>query len=137
MTNRIGTGAVWQRGFAPAGFLVLLVTLLLAPFAFADGSRATQDAARSSAEGGVAPSPLGTGDELWFPASGHAERRVVKAKNGLADGDAAGKAIAAGAGLLRYPFEIAAIGTVRPADDAAPAKAGAAFFRSRAPPAAA
>jgi len=136
MTNRIGTEAVWQRGFAPAGFLVLLFTLLLAPFAFADGSRATPHAARSTAEGGVAPSPLAAGDDLWFPASGHAERRVVKAKNGLADGDAAGKALAPGAGLLRYPFETAAIEALRPSDDDAPAGARAAFFRSRAPPAA-
>jgi hypothetical protein len=136
MTNRIGTEAVWQRGFVPAGFLVLLFTLFLAPFVFADGSRATPQAARVSADGGVAPSPLAADDDAWFPAGGHAERRVVKAKNGLADGDGPGKALASGMGLLRYPFETAASAAVLPADDAAPARTGAAFFRSRAPPAA-
>lgn len=136
MTNRIGKDTVWQRGFAPAGFLVLLFTLFLAPFVFSDGSRSAPQAARSAAEGGVAPSPLAAGDDFWLPAS-HAERRTVKAKNGLVAGDGAGKALSGAAGPLVYPFGTAAIAAVRPADDAAPVKAGAAFFRSRAPPAAA
>lgn len=133
MTNRNGRqAAIWERGFAPAGFLVLLFTLLLSPFAFSDGTRA---APRVTAEGGVAPSPLTAGDDLWLPAGSHAERRLVKAKNGLPEGDAAGKALVLGVGLLRYPFETVARAPFRVLDDTAPAAAGRAAFRSRAPPA--
>lgn len=136
MTERFGKdAAIWERGFAPAGFLVLLFTLLVAPFALSDGSRAAGHAARAAAEGGVAPAPLAAGDDLWFPASGHAERRVVKAKNGLVDGAGAGKALASGTGLLCHPCAVFAALPPPARDAALPTVAGAAAFRSRAPPA--
>ncbi len=126
---------MWERGFAPVGFLVLLVTLFLSQFLLPENAAAGHPQ-RTAAEGGVAPSPHSTaGDEVWFPASGHAERRVAKAKSGLPEGDAAGKALVPGAGVLLYPFEIAAYEAFFAADDAAPAPAGHAAFRSRAPPA--
>ena len=137
MTNRTGKEAtIWERGFAPAGFLVLLFTLFLSQFSLPQNAATAGHPQRAAAEGGVAPSPLSTtGDELWFPASGHAERRVAKAKTGLPEGDAAGKAIVPSAGLLLYPFEIASSGAFFAVDDAAPALSGHAAFRSRAPPA--
>lgn len=127
---------MWERGFAPVGFLVLLFTLFLSQFSLPENTVNSGHPQRTTAEGGVAPSPLSTaGDELWFPASGHAERRVAKAKTGLPEGDAAGKALAAGAGLLLYPFEVASSEAVFAVDDVAPAGSGNAAFRSRAPPA--
>lgn len=127
---------MWERGFAPVGFLVLLFTLFLSQFSLPENTGTAGHPQRTAAEGGVAPSPLSTsGDELWFPASGHAERRVAKAKTGLPEGDAAGKAIVPGAGLLLYPFDVAASDSVFAADDSAPAASGDAAFRSRAPPA--
>jgi len=126
---------MWERGFAPVGFLVLLVTLFLSQFSLPENARTAGHAQRASAAGGVAPSPLSAaGDDLWFPASGHAERRVAKTKAGLADGDAGGKAFLPGAGLLLYPFEATASAVPFVLDDAAPARPALASFRSRAPP---
>lgn len=137
MTLRTGREAtIWERGFAPVGFLVLLVTLFLSQFSLPDSANGTGHPPRAAAEGGVAPSPLSaSGDEMWLPASGHAERRVAKAKSGLPEGDAAGKALASGAGVVLYPFETAAAVVFAAVDDAAPARLGPASFRSRAPPA--
>lgn len=127
---------MWERGFAPVGFLVLLVTLFLSQFSLPGNTADAGHSPRMAAEGGVAPAPLSVaGDELWFPASGHAERRVAKAKTGLPEGDAGGKALVAGAGALLYPFEIATSVAFSAVDDAAPVSAGNAAFRSRAPPA--
>ncbi len=126
---------IWERGFAPAGFLVLLFTLFLSQFSLPDNAGAGHPQ-RAAAEGGVAPSPLSSAaDDLWFPASGHAERRVAKAKTGLPEGDAGGKALVPLAGALLYPFETASSEAFHAADDAAPARSGPASFRSRAPPA--
>lgn len=137
MNMRTGKEAtMWERGLAPAGFLVLLFTLFLSQFSLPDGARTAGHPQRAAAEGGVAPSPLSpSGDDLWFPASGHAERRTAKAKAGLESGNAGGKALLPGAGFLAYPFETAALLVFVLADDAAPARAATAFFRSRAPPA--
>ncbi|MCW5712199.1 hypothetical protein [Shinella sp.] len=133
-TDREAT--IWERGFAPAGFLVLLVTLFLSQFSLPGNADGAGHPPRAAAEGGVAPSPLSaTGEELWFPASGHAERRVAKAKSGLPEGDAASKALVPGAGAVLYPFETAASVVPVAVDDAAPARLGPASFRSRAPPA--
>ncbi|MBN9056584.1 hypothetical protein [Shinella sp. NM-101] len=130
--------AIWERGFAPVGFLVLLVTLFLSQFALPGDTGAAGHPQRTAAEGGVAPSPLSAaGDELWFPAGSHAERRIAKAKTGLPEGDAGGKALVAGAGALLYPFETASCEAFPAAGDAATASAGHAAFRSRAPPASA
>lgn len=136
MTLRTGREAtIWERGFAPVGFLVLLVTLFLSQFSLPDSTNGAGHPPRTSAEGGVAPLPLSTtGDEVWFPASGHAERRVAKVKSGLPEGDAAGKALVPGAGVVLYPFEITASVVFVAADDAAPLRLGPASFRSRAPP---
>ena len=137
MTNRTGKEAtIWERGFAPAGFLVLLFTLFLSQFSLPGNADGTGHLPRAAAQGGVVPSPLtAAGDEHWFPASGHAERRVAKAKAGLAEGDATGKTLVPGVGLLVYPFEISSSDVFFTADDAAPLAAGHASFRSRAPPA--
>ncbi|MCJ8024375.1 hypothetical protein KYK30_14040 [Shinella yambaruensis] len=133
-TDREAT--IWERGFAPVGFLVLLVTLFLSQFSLPGNADGAGHPPRAAAEGGVAPSPLSaTGEELWFPASGHAERRVAKVKSGLPEGDAAGKALVPGAGAVLYPFETAASVVPVAVDDAAPARLGPASFRSRAPPA--
>jgi hypothetical protein len=137
MTNRTGKEAtMWERGLAPVGFLVLLFTLFLSQFSLPDDAGNARHPQRETTGGGVAPSPLtAAGEDLWFPASGHAERRVAKAKTGLPEGDAAGKALVAGAGVLLYPFEIAASRVLVTIDDAARAVSGHAAFRSRAPPA--
>lgn len=136
MTTRTGREAtMWARGFAPVGFLVLLFTLFLAQLSLPEETGNT-DHPRTAAEGGVAPSPLSNAaDDLRFPASGHAERRVAKAKTGLPEGDAGGKALVAGAGALLYPFETASLEAFVVVEDAAPVRAGPASFRSRAPPA--
>ena len=127
---------MWERGLAPASFLVLLFTLFLSQFSLAEVARTPGHPQRAAAAGGVAPSPLSTaGDELWLPASGHAERRAAKAKTGLPEGDGTGKALLPGAGILLYPFETATRETPVVADDAGPADARPAAFRSRAPPA--
>lgn len=133
MTNRTGKEAsIWERGFAPAGFLVLLFTLFLSQFSLPENVAGHPQ--RPAAEGGVAPSPLSTaGDELWFPAS-HAERRVAKAKTGLPEGDAAGKALLPGVGALLYPFETASFDSFFALRDATTLRARPASFRSRAPP---
>lgn len=125
---------MWERGFAPVSFLVLLFTVFLSQFSLpGDAPRHPQ---RTAAEGGVAPSPFSNAaDDLRFPASGHAERRVAKAKTGLPEGDAGGKALVAGAGALLYPFETASLEAFVVVEDAAPVRAGPASFRSRAPPA--
>ncbi len=137
MTNRTGKEAtIWERGFAPVGFLVLLFTLFLSQLSLPENAGNAGQPPRATAEGGVAPSPVSTaGDEVWLPASGHAERRAVKAKTGLAEGGAAGKALVAGAGSILYPFEIASSEAFFAVDDAAPVLSGHASFRSRAPPA--
>ena len=63
---------MWERGLAPAGFLVLLFTLFLSQFSLPDSVVGPRHPQRAATEGGVAPSPLtGAADELWFPASGH------------------------------------------------------------------
>ena len=136
MTMRTGKEAtIWERGFAPAGFLVLLFTLFLSQFSLPDTTGAGHPQ-RAAAEGGVAPSPLtSAADDLWLPASGHAERRAAKAKTGLPEGDAGGKALVPGVGALLYPFETASSEAFAAADDAAPVRSGPASFRSRAPPA--
>lgn len=136
MTMRTGKEAtIWERGFAPAGFLVLLFTLFLSQFSLPDTTGAGHPQ-RAAAEGGVAPSPLTTAaDDLWLPANGHAERRAAKAKTGLPEGDAAGKVLVPGAGALLYPFEAASSEVSFAADDTVPARSGPASFRSRAPPA--
>lgn len=126
---------MWERGFAPVGFLVLLVTLFLSQFSLPDTTSAAGHPDRAAAEGGVAPSPLSSADDLWFPASGHAERRSSKAKAGLPEGDAGGKALVAGTGALLYPFATALLEAFSVVDDVAPARSGPASFRSRAPPA--
>lgn len=137
MTNRTGKEASkWERGFAPVGFLVLLFTLFVSQFSLPEDAGNARHPQRESTGGGIAPSPLSAaGDDLWFPASGHAERRVAKAKTGLPEGDAAGKALVPGAGVLLYPFEIAASRVFVAVDDAARAVSSQAAFRSRAPPA--
>lgn len=137
MTYRIGKEAtMWERGFAPVGFLVLLFTLFLSQFSLPANSANVGHPQRAAAEGGVAPSPLSTaGEDLWLPASGHAERRVAKAKTGLPEGDSAGKALFPGAGFILYPFETASFEAFFAVDDAAPVPSGHASFRSRAPPA--
>ncbi len=136
MTLRTGREAtIRERGFAPLGFLVLLVTLFLSQFSLPDSAAGSGHPLPATAAGGVAPSPLSAaGDDLWFPASGHAERRVAKAKSGLPEGDAAGKALVAGAGVVLYPFETAVAVVFLAADDAAPPRLRPASFRSRAPP---
>jgi hypothetical protein len=137
MTMRTGKEAtMWERGFAPVGFLVLLFTLFLSQFSLPENAGNAGPPQRAAAEGGVAPSPLSiAGDDLWFPASGHAERRVAKAKTGLPEGDAGGKAFVPGAGALLYPFDTASSEVFTAADDATPVPSGHAAFRSRAPPA--
>ncbi|MFT4158683.1 hypothetical protein [Shinella sp.] len=137
MTTGTGKEAtIWERGFAPVGFLVLLFTLFFSQFPLAGDAGTPGHPQRAAAEGGLAPSPLSpAGEDLWFPAGSHAERRVAKAKTGLADGDAAGKALLPTAGALLYPFETASVVVFPAAEDAAPASAGSAAFRSRAPPA--
>lgn len=137
MTMRTGKEAtMWERGFAPVGFLVLLFTLFLSQFSLPDNDVNAAHPRRAAAEGGVAPSPLSTaGDELWLPASGHAERRVAKAKTGLPEGDPAGKSLVPGAGFILYPFETASFEAFFAVDDAAPVPSGHASFCSRAPPA--
>ena len=125
---------MWERGFAPVSFLVLLFTLFFSQFSLPEG--APRHPQRTAAEGGVAPSPLSAaGDELWFPANGHAERRIAKAKTGLPEGEGAGKALVPGAGLLLYPFDVASNVAAVIVDDSAPATEHPASFRSRAPPA--
>nr|WP_314088214.1 hypothetical protein [uncultured Shinella sp.] len=134
MTGRTGKEArVWERGFAPASFLVLLFTVFLSQFSLpGDAPRHPQ---RAAAEGGVAPSPLSAaGDELWFPANGHAERRIAKVKTGLPEGEGAGKALVPGAGLLLYPFEVTSNAAAVFVDDSVLAPDHPASFRSRAPP---
>lgn len=127
---------MWERGFAPVGFLVLLFTLFVSQFSLPEDAGNARHPQRESTGGGIAPSPLSAaGDDLWFPASGHAERRVAKAKTGLPEGDAAGKALVPGAGVLLYPFEIAASRVSVAVDDVARAVSSQAAFRSRAPPA--
>lgn len=127
---------MWERGFAPAGFLVLLFTLFLSQFSLPENLEGPGHAQRAAAEGGVAPAPASSaGDELWFPASGHAERRVAKAKTGLPEGDGAGKALVPSAGALLYPFETASSEVFFAVDHAVPVHPGPASFRSRAPPA--
>lgn len=135
MTTRTGKeAAIWKRGFAPAGFLVLLFTLFLSQFCLPENEGAGH-AQRVSAEGGIAPSPLSGGaDDLWLPAS-HAERRAVKAKTGLPEGEAGGKALAPAAGALFHPFETAFRKAFPAAGDRIAARAAPASFRSRAPPA--
>lgn len=136
MTMRTGKEAtIWERGFAPAGFLVLLFTLFLSQFSLPENAGAPSHPQRAAAEGGVAPSPLsGAVDEPWIPASGHAERRVAKAKTGLPEGDAGGKVLVPGAGALLYPFETASAEPLSVVDDPALVRSGPASFRSRAPP---
>lgn len=137
MTTGTGKEAtIWERGFAPVGFLVLLFTLFFSQFPLSGDAGTPGHPQRAAAEGGLAPSPLSpAGEDLWFPAGSHAERRVAKAKTGLADGDSAGKALLPPAGALLYPFETASVVIFQAAEDAAPASAGSAAFRSRAPPA--
>lgn len=137
MTTRTGKDlTAWERGFAPVGFLVLLFTLFLSQFSLPENARTPEHPQRTAAEGGVAPSPLSTtADDMWFPASGHAERRAAKVKAGLPEGDSGGKAVLSAGGAWLYPFEIASSEAFYVADDAAPARAGHAAFRSRAPPA--
>ena len=137
MTMRTGKEAtIWERGLAPAGFLVLLFTLFLSQFSLPENAGGPQHPQRAATVGGVAPSPLsGAADELWLPASGHAERRVAKAKAGLPEGDAGGKALVPGAGTLLYPFETVVAAAFTTGDALAPARSGLASFRSRAPPA--
>jgi hypothetical protein len=136
MTIRNGKDwTAWERVFAPVGFLVLFFTLFLSQFSLPDDTRAAAHPQRTAAEGGVAPSPLSTSaDDLWFPASGHAERRAAKAKAGLPEGDAGGKALLSAGGAWLYPFETAVDVVFQAADDVAPARAGHSAFRSRAPP---
>ena len=136
MTMRTGKEAtIWERGFAPAGFLVLLFTLFLSQFSLPESIGGPRHPQRAASEGGVAPSPLtAAADELWFPASGHAERRAAKAKTSLPDGDSGGKALLPGAGRLFYPFETVAAEAFPAMDDPAQARSGPASFRSRAPP---
>lgn len=136
MTMRTGKEAtIWERGLAPAGFLVLLFTLFLSQIPLPESAGGSRHPQRTATEGGVAPSPLNSAaDELWFPASGHAERRIAKAKTGLPEGDAGGKALVPGAGALIYPFETVAADVLPAVDDPAPARSGLASFRSRAPP---
>lgn len=125
---------MWERGVAPVSFLVLLFTVLLSQFSLPED--APRHPQRTAAEGGVAPSPLSAaGDELWFPANGHAERRIAKAKTGLPEGEGAGKALVPGTGLLLYPFEVASNRAAVLVDDSAPTSDHPASFRSRAPPA--
>jgi hypothetical protein len=127
---------MWERGFAPAGFLVLLFTLFLSQFCLPENLAGAGHAQRAAAEGGVAPAPASSaGDDLWFPANGHAERRVAKAKTGLPEGDGAGKALVPSAGALLYPFETASSEVFFAIRDAMPVRLGPASFRSRAPPA--
>ncbi|WP_313195899.1 hypothetical protein [Shinella zoogloeoides] len=137
MTTGTGKEAtIWERGFAPVGFLVLLFALFFSQFPLSGDAATAGHPQRTATEGGLAPSPLSpAGDDLWFPAGSHAERRVAKAKTGLADGDSAGKALLPPAGALLYPFETASLIVFPAAEDAAPASAGSAAFRSRAPPA--
>ena len=137
MTMRTGREAtIWERGFAPVGFLVLLFTLFLSQLSLPESIDNAAHPRRVAAEGGVAPSPVSTAaDDLWFPASGHAERRAAKAKTGLPEGDSGGKALVAGAGALLYPFETASSEAFIAGADIVPARAGPASFRSRAPPA--
>ena len=71
---------------------------------------------------------------LFGGTRGHAERRVAKAKSGLPEGDAAGKALVPGAGVVLYPFETSVSVVFVAVDDAAPLRLGPASFRSRAPP---
>ena len=127
---------MWERGLAPVSFLMLLFTLFLSQLSLPESARTVSHAQRTTAEGGVAPSPhSAAGDELWFPANGHAERRIAKAKTGLPEGEGAGKALVPGAGHLLYPFEIASNIAAVDVDDSAPAADHPASFRSRAPPA--
>ncbi len=127
---------MWERGLAPVSFLVLLFTVFLSQFSLPEGPNTPGHPQRTAAEGGVAPSPLSAaGDELWFPANGHAERRIAKAKTGLPEGEGAGKALVPGTGLLLYPFEIASNVAAVLVDDSAPVTDHPASFRSRAPPA--
>ena len=136
MTIRTGKEAtMWERGFAPVGFLVLLFTLFLSQFSLPENGAGAAEPPRPAAEGGVAPSPLSNAaDEVLLPAGGHAERRVAKPKTSLPGGDAAGKAVLPVTGVFVHPFEFAAPETFLAADDAAPARLGPASFRSRAPP---
>jgi len=136
MNMRTGKEAtMWERGFAPVGFLVLLVTLFLSQFTLPDSVRPAGHTQRASAAGGVAPSPLSAaGDDLWFPASGHAERRSASTKASVAEGDAGGKTFLPGAGLRFHPFEAASSAVPFTLDDAAPVRPALASFRSRAPP---
>lgn len=125
---------MWERGFAPVSFLVLLFTVFLSQFSLPEG--VPRHAQRATAEGDVAPSPRSAaGDELWFPANGHAERRIAKVKTGLPEGEGAGKALVPGAGLVLYPFEVASNVAAVLVDDSAPVAGHPASFRSRAPPA--
>ena len=134
MTLRTGKDAtIWERGFAPAGFLVLLFTLFFSQFSLPE--TVAPDHARMASEGGVAPSPLsGSADDLWLPAS-HAERRAAKAKSGLPDAGDGGKAVLPGSGALLYPFETASTGIFGFGRQTAPAHSAPGSFRSRAPPA--
>lgn len=126
---------MWERGLAPVSFLMLLFTLFLSQLSLPESARTVSHPQRTTAEGGVAPSPLSTSaDEVWLPASGHAERRVSKAKTGLPEGDGAGKALITGAGILLYPFETASEEVRATFDDVKPAGDRPASFRSRAPP---
>ena len=127
---------MWERGLAPVSFLMLLFTLFLSQISLPESARTAGYPQRTAAEGGVAPSPLSTSaDDFWLPATGHAERRVSKAKTGLPEGDGAGKALIPGVGVLIYPFEAAALQVPVVTGDAAPAGDRPASFRSRAPPA--
>jgi hypothetical protein len=136
MTIRTGKDwTAWERGFAPVGFLVLFFTLFLSQFSLPENTPTGAHPQPTAAEGGVAPSPLSTSaDDLWFPASGHAERRAAKAKAGLPEGDAGGKALLSASGAWLYPFETALDVVFHAADDLAPARTGHSAFRSRAPP---
>ena len=49
---------MWERGLAPAGFLVLLFTLFLSQFSLPDSVVGPRHPQRAASEGGVAPSPL-------------------------------------------------------------------------------
>ena len=127
---------MWERGLVPVSFLMLLFTLFLSQLSLPESARTANHPQRTTAEGGVAPSPLSTSaDEVWLPANGHAERRVSKAKTGLPEGDGAGKALITGTGILLYPFETASEEVGAAFDDVKPAGDRPASFRSRAPPA--
>jgi hypothetical protein len=152
MTNQTETDrAEAGRGlYVPFGFLVFLVALFVGQFSISDGMQqaasqvfqsaeaAARDSGKQPDASGEQPQPLSAaggiaGNELWFP-TGQAERRIAKAKTGLAEGDAAGKVALPASGALIYPFDRHAVRTAPDIADAACGKTCAAAFNSRAPP---